>query len=276
MDSFVFFAQKLRCARDLSCVGERAKLQTSTRSTGLSLFTEPGVGVESGTGEGARPDPAAVAYATSNQHEPRTVVAYTPANQPEPWMEQSQSEGGFSSQSLRPDVPEKPARRRPRLPGLTPAQSLTTMNDKFTEVLKDIANIVYCISKESKDIQAQIKWGQQAADRVHKATEHLPDGLGILKNMLLDSHGALESLGGCRGQWRLATRPAHGTAGQFFGVGGSQQGHPHPNPSPTMLNLDEPFPVQVNRPSVLTPITLSDGRVCYIPRAVVQRILGHI
>ncbi|CAE7522495.1 unnamed protein product [Symbiodinium sp. CCMP2456] len=86
MDSFVFFAQMLCCARDLTCVGGRAKPQTSTRSTGLSPFTEPGVGVESGTGEGARPDPApAVAHTTSNQHEPGTAVVYTPANQPEPW-----------------------------------------------------------------------------------------------------------------------------------------------------------------------------------------------
>ena len=54
-----------------------------------------------------------------------------------------------------------------------------TWNDKFTEVMKELANTPYRLSKESKDIQAQVRWCQQTADKIQQATEHLPDRLGL-------------------------------------------------------------------------------------------------
>ncbi|OLQ03639.1 hypothetical protein AK812_SmicGene13376 [Symbiodinium microadriaticum] len=60
----------------------------------------------------------------------------------------------------------------------------STGNDKFTEVLKELANLLYKLGKESKDIQAQIRWNQQTTDKTQHATEHLPDCLGLLRGML--------------------------------------------------------------------------------------------
>ena len=164
----------------------------------------------------------------------------------------------------------------------------TAMNERFTEVLKEVTNIPYKVSKESKDIQAQVRWTQQTLDRVQSSTDHLPDRLGILRSMLEKIEEALDevkrNLTPADEEVRADSPPGgqssaeHATAG----TGDRQwtQGAPAsfgPRPNATMLNLDASLPpVQLARPaSVLTPVTLADGRVCYIPRSVLQQILGH-
>ena len=158
-----------------------------------------------------------------------------------------------------------------------------TWNDKFTEVMKELANTPYRLSKESKDIQAQVRWCQQTADKIQQATEHLPDRLGYLRGMLERVEDVLESV-----SKQVAPADEEVKEGSPQGprdeqATGSTQaptwttgGAPRSMGPPTMLNLDESLPVQsVGRPSALVPITLPDGRVCYIPRQVLQQLLGH-
>ena len=162
-----------------------------------------------------------------------------------------------------------------------------TINERFTEVLKEVTNVPYKVSKESKDIQAQIRWTQQTLDRVQQSTDHLPDRLGILRSMLEKLEESLDEIKRnvvpADGEVQADSPPSgqnprEDTAGQ--GERQWSQAAPAsfaPRPNATMLNLDASLPpVQLARPaSVLTPVTLADGRVCYIPRSVLQQILGH-
>ncbi|CAE7212298.1 unnamed protein product [Symbiodinium sp. KB8] len=159
-----------------------------------------------------------------------------------------------------------------------------TINERFTEVLTEVTNVPYKVAKESKDIQAQVRWAQQTVDRVQSATDHLPDRLGFLRGMLEKVEETLDTitrkLTPADEEVKADSPPGSG-AGQREEQGGGQwaQGTPTcygPKASPTMLNLDASLPMQmVRQNSVLTPVTLADGRVCYIPRSILQQILGH-
>ena len=162
------------------------------------------------------------------------------------------------------------------------------VNDRFTEVLKEVANVPYKVSKESKDIQAQVRWTQQTLDRVQSSTDHLPDRLGILRSMLEKIEETLDevkrSVTPAGEEVRADSPPGSQNPKEDATTGQGErqwtQAAPSsfgPRPNATMLNLDASLPpVQLARPaSVLTPVTLADGRVCYIPRSVLQQILGH-
>ena len=60
----------------------------------------------------------------------------------------------------------------------------TAMNGRFEQVLKELSNVAYSLSKQTKDLAAQLRWVQQTADRVQGNTEHLPDKLNFLRGLL--------------------------------------------------------------------------------------------
>ena len=164
----------------------------------------------------------------------------------------------------------------------------STINERFTEVLKEVTNVPYKVAKESKDIQAQVRWAQQTVDRIQTATDHLPDRLGILRSMLEKLEETLDTITRTltpADEEVRADSPPGQSSGQRDESGATPergqwtQGAPTslgPRASPTMLNLDASLPMQmVRQNSVLTPVTLADGRECYIPRSILQQILGH-
>ena len=152
----------------------------------------------------------------------------------------------------------------------------TAMNGSFEQVLKELSNVAYSLSKQTKDLAAQLRWVQQTADRVQGNTEHLPDKLNFLRGLLEEvkevvegvqkelEHAEAEQGGGAS----PTTGHAQGQNTSQWNAGPSPQVPPASTPSgATMLNLDESLPVVSNR-SYLCPITLPDGRSVFVPRNV--------
>ena len=147
----------------------------------------------------------------------------------------------------------------------------SAMADKFQEVLKEMAknyDHVQKVCKETRDLVRR----QSQLEALQGRTDHLPDRLCILRDTLndtqqlvLDVKGLAEDL-----QGHMEDKSQQERADQSSPPHAGWQ--PHPG-VPTMLNLDEQLPMLVGRPA-LTPLTLQDGRVICIPRAMLSQLLG--
>ena len=156
------------------------------------------------------------------------------------------------------------------------------MSDKFQEVLKEMAKNYDNAMKVCKETRDLVRWQQSQLETLQGRTDHLPDRLGILRDTLNDTQQLVLDVKGYMEDLRVQmeedktcqdrteqTSPPHGT---WTAPPQGPQVGPTPG-GPTMLNLDEQLPMPVGRP-VLTPLTLQDGRVICIPRAMLSQLLG--
>ncbi|CAE7502647.1 unnamed protein product [Symbiodinium sp. CCMP2592] len=164
-------------------------------------------------------------------------------------------------------------------------QFTTAMGSRFNDVLKEVANAAYNLTKQGKDTAAQARWIQHTVDNVQTHTDHLPDKMNFIRSLLENMRDSVEQI-----QKDIAALDAErAEAGSPVDAPGEpvpdrdqwSRASPSPPPPvapPTMLNLDESLPVQMtgtlNRQSYLMPIGLPDGRTVFIPRGVLQQMLG--
>ena len=158
----------------------------------------------------------------------------------------------------------------------------SAMADKFQEVLKEMAKNYDNAMKVCKETRDLVRWQQSQLETLQGRTDHLPDRLGILRDTLNDTQQLVLDVKGLVEDVKLQQEEkAQESADQSsppHGAQGWQQPAPQPTPvatatgGPTLLNLDEQLPM-VGRP-ILTPLTLQDGRVICVPRAVLAQLLG--
>ncbi|CAE7938741.1 unnamed protein product, partial [Symbiodinium sp. KB8] len=115
----------------------------------------------------------------------------------------------------------------------------TCVSDSRT-VMRDLARVYDKNNKEHRETRDVIAWIQQQCEYIEHRTDHLP-------------------------AW-TTTLPPPPTQQQWVPPTGGT--------GPTLLHLDESLPMAMNTRSILTPVTLPDGRVLCVPRTVIAQLLG--
>ena len=152
----------------------------------------------------------------------------------------------------------------------------TSLNEKTTEVLKEISNVFHRVKKEGGDLMAMVRWSGSKIEQVEKDCAHQPDRLQILRDTLMEIQTTVV---------RIQTEMESDHGGDGDGMQASPQHKdwpreppPAPTPGPQTINLEETVPnVQLMRPgpsAPLTSLTLADGRTIYVPRQVVSNLFG--
>ena len=156
----------------------------------------------------------------------------------------------------------------------------TALNEKATEILKELSNVFHRVKKESGDLMAMVRWTGSKVEQVETLCAHQPERLQILRGTLLEVQTTVVRI-----QTEMeAAQEGDGAASPPQRQEWSQP-QPQPAPStapptttaaPQTINLDETVPVQLMRPSSspLTSLALADGRVIYVPRQVVSSLFG--
>ena len=154
----------------------------------------------------------------------------------------------------------------------------TAMSGRFNDMLKELSNVAYNLTKQVNAVEGQLRWAQQALDRTQSSTEHLPDKLNFLRGLLESVKETTEGL-----QKEIQSMDAEKadkeeesspkgpptqpqTAPSNTWTGPATQGSPH------VVHLEESLPL--TRTGVLMPITLPNGNVVFIPRSTLQQLLG--
>ena len=164
------------------------------------------------------------------------------------------------------------------------------MNGRFNDLLKELSNVAYNLTKQVKAVEGQVRWAQQALDRTQSSTEHLPDKLNFLRGLLEavketseTLQRVIESMDAEKGDKDDGSlphqQPASSSPPQQQPSGSNTADRPAawtgPTPSPVtpqVVHLEETLPL--TRTGVLMPVTLPNGNVVFIPRSTLQQLLG--
>ncbi|CAE7189562.1 pol [Symbiodinium necroappetens] len=156
----------------------------------------------------------------------------------------------------------------------------TALNEKATEILKELSNVFHRVKKESGDLMAMVRWTGSKVEQVETLCAHQPERLQILRDTLLEVQTTVV---------RIQTEMEAAQEGDGAASPPQRQEWAQPQPQPASstappttpatphtINLDETVPVQLMRPSSspLTSLALADGRVIYVPRQVVSSLFG--
>ena len=157
----------------------------------------------------------------------------------------------------------------------------STLQDKFNEVMRELARVYDKNNKEHRETRDVIARIQQQCEYIEHRTDHLPERLTILRDKLDDLGRSVDQV-----RTRLDNPPQQGSGQE----GDGQSSPPHSTPptqqqwvpptgggggtGPKLLHLDESLPMAMNTRSILTPVTLPDGRVLCVPRTVIAQLLG--
>ena len=156
------------------------------------------------------------------------------------------------------------------------------LNEKVTEILKEISNVFHRVKKESGDLMAMVRWTGSKVEQVENLCAHQPERLQILRDTLLEVQTTVVRI---QTEMEAAQEGGDGAHSPPQRQEWTQQppqqaaaSTPPPATSgtPHTINLDETVPVQLMRPSSspLTSLALADGRVIYVPRQVVSSLFG--
>ena len=152
----------------------------------------------------------------------------------------------------------------------------TSLNEKTTEVLKEISNVFHRVKKEGGDLMAMVRWSGSKIEQVEKDCAHQPDRLQILRDTLMEIQTTVVRI-------QTEMESDHGGDGDGMHASPQHKDWPReppsaPTPGPQTINLEETVPnVQLMRPgpsAPLTSLTLADGRTIYVPRQVVSNLFG--
>ena len=152
----------------------------------------------------------------------------------------------------------------------------TSLNEKTTEVLKEISNVFHRVKKEGGDLMAMVRWSGSKIEQVEKDCAHQPDRLQILRDTLMEIQTTVVRI-------QTEMESDHGGDGDGIHASPQHKDWPReppsaPTPGPQTINLEETVPnVQLMRPgpsAPLTSLTLADGRTIYVPRQVVSNLFG--
>ena len=163
----------------------------------------------------------------------------------------------------------------------------SSLNEKFTEMLKEISNVFHRVKKEGGDLMAMVRWAGAKIEQVEKDCMHQPDRLQILRDTLMEIQTTvvriqteMESEQGDGDAAAAQQSPQHREWTRETVPPQSNTPGPLPQPAgvPQTINLEETVPnVQLMRlgpSSPLTSLTLADGRTIYVPRQVVSSLFG--
>ncbi|CAE7660604.1 pol [Symbiodinium sp. CCMP2592] len=149
----------------------------------------------------------------------------------------------------------------------------TTLGEKTTEILKEISNVFHRVKKEGGDLMAMVKWRGCKTEQVEKDCAHQPDRLQILRDTLMEIQMTVVRI-----QSEVESEHGDGDNQQRAASPEQREWANSPTAPPQQpINLEETVPhVQLMRSgaSPLTSITLTDGRVVYVPRSVVANLFG--
>ena len=157
----------------------------------------------------------------------------------------------------------------------------TALNEKATEILKELSNVFHRVKKESGDLMAMVRWTGSKVEQVENLCAHQPERLQILRDTLMEVQTTVVRI---QTEMEAAQEGGDGAASppqrQEWTQPPQQPAASTPPPTtsgtPHTINLDETVPVQLMRPSSspLTSLALADGRVIYVPRQVVSSLFG--
>ena len=155
----------------------------------------------------------------------------------------------------------------------------STLQDKFNEVMRELARAYDKNNKEHRETRDVIAWVQQQCEYMEHRTDHLPERLTILRDKIDDLGRNIDQV---RARLDPPTQqegdgqasPPHGGSPPPPPAQQQQWVPPATGAAPTLLHLDESLPMAMGTRSILMPVTLPDGRVLCVPRTVIAQLLG--